>query len=177
MPVATEARSWENRRSAFRHDWLKNRYLNSLRALLSLLDESNPDCEWLLEIVEEDLPIWEKKKEEARWVIDAYEDEMSPRTLMDRPPLSNCSSESQKWLGALIHRLWRHRYDIPEDTKNAREALDQANDKYDQLVSQIDGTPNVNQLKVLRPQFEAFKEACVELDDTMSNFLNEVKTV
>jgi glycerol kinase len=69
MTTATEPHFWEARRSAFRHDWLKNTYLNRLDGFLSGLDAANPDLEWLLEFVEEDLPAWEERKEEARQVI------------------------------------------------------------------------------------------------------------
>jgi hypothetical protein len=171
----TEPRSWETRRSAFRHDWLKNTYLNRLDGFLSGLDAANPDLEWLLEFVEEDLPAWEERKGEARWVIDAYEDEMSPRTLFARPPLSRCAPEKKRWLGNLVHELWRSRYDTTETTEKARKALNDANRKYDQLADEIEGTPDAARLQALRPQFEAFKKACVALGDAMSNFLREVR--
>jgi hypothetical protein len=175
--AATEPRSWETRRSAFRHDWLKNTYLNRLDGFLSGLDAANPDLEWLLEFVEEDLPAWEKKRDEARWVIDAYEDEMSPRTLFGRPPLSRCDPETKRWLGNLIHQLWRSRYDTGDATETAREALDEVNNKYDRLDEQIEGTPDVERLKALRPAFEELRDACAKLGDTMSDFLREVKAV
>jgi hypothetical protein len=177
MPVATEPRSWENRRSALRHDWLKNTYLNRLDGFLSGLNAETPDREWLLEFIEEDLPAWEDKKDEARQVIDAYEEEMSPRTLLNRPPLSNCSSETQDWLGDLVHRLWRARYTPNDTTETARNALDDASKKYEQLDEQLDDAPSVAELKSLRPEFEAFRDACVNLGEAMSEFLNEVKVV
>lgn len=177
MPVNSEPRSWETRRSAFRHDWLKNTYLNRLDGFLSGLEAEPPDREWLLEFVEEDLPVWEEKKDEAREVINAYEDEMSPRTLFDRPPLSRCPPETQRWLGELADRLWRRRYATSEATADAREALDEVNQKYDDLVEQIEGTPDVARLKALRLEFEALKDACEDLGSAMSAFLNEVRSV
>jgi hypothetical protein len=173
--VATEPRSWETRRSEFRHDWLKNTYINRLDGFLSGLNAANPDLEWLLEFVEEDLPAWEEKKGEARWVIDNYEDEMSPRTLFGRPPLSRCAPETKRWLADLVHQLWRSRYDTTEATENARRALEDVNDTYDELDEQIEGTPDIAQLKTLRPAFEDLKEACEDLGNAMSNFLREVR--
>ena len=178
MPVTSiKSPSWETRRSEFRHDWLKNTYLNRLNGFLSGLDAANPDLEWLREFVEEDLPKWEEKKGEARWVIDAYENQMSPRTLFGRPPLSHCAPETKRWLGDLVHDLWRHRYDTAEATKDAHQKLNDADSKYEQLLNQIEGVPDVNQLKALRPQFKAFKEACVALNEAISNFTREVKAV
>ena len=177
MPITTDTRSWERRRSAFRHDWLKNTYLNRLDGFLAGLDAANPDLEWLLEFVEEDLSAWEERKDEAREVIGSYEDEMSPRTLFDRPPLSQSTPETQRWLGELAHRLWRRRYDIGDATEDARKALTEVNKKYECLVAQIEGTPDVAQLKALRSEFEDFRDACADLGKEMSDFLSEVKAV
>jgi len=177
MPVATEARFWETRRSAFRHDWLKNTYLNRLKGFLSGLTAENPDREWLLEFVKEDLPTWDEKKDEARWVIDTYEDEMSPRTLLDQPPLANCSSDTQDWLGRLVHRLWHERYDVGQTTEAAQEAFDKVDEKCGVLREQLEDASTVADLRALRPEFESFKDACVDLGEAMSEFLNEVKPV
>ena len=177
MPVATEPRSWETRRSTFRHDWLKNTYLNRLKGFLSGLTAENPDREWLFEFIEEDLSRWEEKKGEARHVIDTYEDEMSPRTLLNRPPLANCSSDTQEWLGLLVHRLWHERYDVGQTTEAAQEAFDKMDEKYGVLREQLENASTVADLRALRPEFESFKDACVDLGKAMSEFLNEVKPV
>jgi len=177
MPVVEKSRSWENRRSAFRHDWLKNTYLNRLDGFLSGLNTENPDREWLFEVIVEDLPEWKKKKGEARHVIDTYEDEMSPRTLLNRPPLANCSPDTQDWLGPLVHRLWYERYDVGQTTEAAQEAFDDVNEKYDVLREQLEDASTVSDLRALRSEFESFRDACEDLGEAMNDFLNEVKSV
>jgi hypothetical protein len=51
------------------------------------------------------------------------------------------------------------------------------NEKYEVLREQVDNTSTVSDLRVLRPEFESFRDACVDLGEAMSDFLNEVKPV
>src|SRR4051812_27557431 len=103
---------WQERRSEFNHDWLKNQFLNRLNAFLERLRSGNPDLEKLLRFVLEDLPEWKSHEPEARWLIESVVREMSPRLFFDQSPLVRCDVGTKGWLPEIVHEIWLSRYPI-----------------------------------------------------------------
>jgi len=170
--------SWQTRRSAFNHDWLKNKYLNRLTGFLERIKTPDPDIARLARFIEEDFPEWEVQRDEVLNLIASFEEEMSPRSLFEQEPLSRCDEDTKLWLGELVHALWMVRYPVKEWVSSARNATHMANSKYDHLAKEIKVQKESLQgnLKSLLTPFLEFKGACDKLGKAISSFPHEVLT-
>lgn len=121
---------WQTRRSQLNHDWLKNVYINSVKAFLLRLDQYPVNTARVEEFMKEDLPEWEQRQCEISKLVWDAEDAMSPRSLFKTYPLSVATDETKVWLPDLVHNLWLCRYPILQLINNARAALENANRKY-----------------------------------------------
>ena len=133
------ARKWQRRRSAFNHDWLKNRYLPNLRRWLRCLDGEieAPDFEARFE--SSVLPEWEAKRGAIEALLGACEDALSPRQAFAEPPLEQSNPELKTWLGDLLHALWIKRTELPSALEAARNAVALTDEAYAQIRSASDG--------------------------------------
>lgn len=170
MSFVTLNSPWQERRSAFNHDWLKNKYLNGLKALIERLQSSKPNRERLVEYLSVRLPAWETHRHEARWLIEAFEAEMSPLRLFEEPPLNRCDAETAAWLGPLVHGLWLARYPVKEQVQAVEEAFKAADNQYEELRQVLTRVEEMDteQLVSLLPQLQAFRDACTELTRSIS---------
>ncbi len=163
---------WQERRSEFNHDWLKNQFLNRLNAFLERLRSDNPDAEKLSRFVREHLPEWSAHESEARWLIDSVESELSPKRFFDQPPLNRCDSKTKEWLPTVVHELWLNRYPVHELREKAAGNLAQVNVQYAKLSSALKNSTSVRGggLVALEHEFSKLSRLCVELHDTFSAF-------
>lgn len=170
---------WQERRSEFNHDWLKNQFLNRLNAFLERLRGGNPDLEKLLRFVQEDLPEWKTHEPEARWLIESVESEMSPQRFFDHSPLLHCDSETRRWLPGVMHDIWLSRYPVRELQERASAVLAQVNRQYTHLCAHLEKTSseNARDLVALRQDFSELSRLCAELHDTFSVFDVKVRRI
>lgn len=163
---------WQERRSEFNHDWLKNQFLNRLNAFLERLRSGNSDSEKLSRFVREHLPEWNAHEPEARWLIDSLESELSPKRFFDQPPLNRCDAEAKDWLPTVVHELWLSRYPVHELREKAAGNLAQVNRQYAKLSSALkkSASASVGSLVALEHEFSKLSRLCVELHDTFSAF-------
>ena len=160
---------WEVRRSEFNHDWLKNRYLNSLNAFVKRLEASAVDSERIAEFVTQDLPQWDERRLHATDLVASFENEMSPRTLFHQPPLNQVDDNTKQWLGSLAHWLWLSRCDVRTSLERIRVATDRVDKLYQGLsngVVRYDVAPE--DLIERLTDFCKFRDALVQLAETIS---------
>ena len=170
---------WAKRQHDFNHSWL-DKYIIKIGFWVSLLDEKNEDAEMLDTFVVSIFPLLEEHIEEVESLIQEFELEMSPRTLFNSPPLSNCDSETVEWLGDLVHNLWLERYSVKDLINNATFQLETTVRSYNELklaLSLCSDTRCIECLKPYRQLFSDFLDACHSLSDAIAKFPSEVKTV
>lgn len=114
--------SWGMARSEFNHSWLKNRFIVALgRAhnVLTDLVEDDSIFDDLSEIFSE----WQERKVDAQQILEDYRAEASPRSHLNRFPLSNLDPELREWLGLLIELRWEQTEHSYIKLADARQAL------------------------------------------------------
>ena len=176
--IETTPSEWQTRRCKFNHDWLKNEFLNRFGGFIGRLQKRNPDDTDLVrmwEFLVEDFPAWKTHRQDAQWIVESFEDGMSPRRLLSCAPLSGCDVETREWLGHLVHRLWLSRYSIKEKAKESQKSLTSVNEMYDELHEKIaceleqSSTINLTQLIALQSQFCELRETYANFSKTLSN--------
>ena len=169
---------WQKRRGDFNHDWLKNTYIQSLRSWLNLLDDKIEDQRLEKSFVTETLPEWEAHLAEARSLSHDFIREMSPRILFNFKPLSNCDEETKSWLPDLVHQRWLVRWRVESLVAEAEQALETVQNTYEALRAKLKSIPCVTSVKLLlglKPEFQAFYEACDALGKAIEKFPSTVK--
>ena len=166
--------NWQLRRSDFNHQWLKNRFLSALDAADQVISGRIRSKEYLQELIDEDLPEWQERREDLNALLEDFENEMSPRQLFDIEPLSECEPFTKNVLAELMHELWLARYPIRHWLIRAKEAASEVNKYYELLrgISPIDTTGKV------RPEFasifENFRTACRALSRAIEKFPDRI---
>lgn len=171
---------WQKRRSAFNHDWLKNRYMPALAKYLNLLDSRLEDRVFERSFVSNILPEWQKHRDEALALARDFEFEISPQRLFEAPPLSNCDEATKEWMGNLVHSLWLRRYPVRQWVLDAVEAAGQAEAAYQTLLTCLESCADTRSAEMTKPysaQFAAFRTRCQELANAVSKFPSEVKVI
>ena len=176
--------SWQNRRSAFNHDWLKNKYLNRLDGFINRLEIPDSDLLRLQRFLNDDFSEWKKQQSEIESLLETFETEMSPKSLFKKEPLNHCDNETIIWLGQLIHALWLTRYPIKEWIYAAQNAFRNVNDQYNNIVKILkskkldcESEDYRTTLKPLIPHFLQFKKACEELSQAIGMFPHQILAV
>jgi hypothetical protein len=124
---------WQRRRSAFNHDWLKNKFMPALATCHNGL-KGHVEYEGLERtILEQVIPEWVAHRVEAISLLADFEREMSPKVLVDRPPLVTACPHVREWLGDLVHNLWLARYPIRDLRAAAGAAAAEADTLSDRL--------------------------------------------
>ena len=179
-PYPVEQLSEINRQRAYlNHDWLKNRYLNSLRAFVARL-QARADPKLLQLFLAEDLGTWETHREPLTKLIADLPAQMSPALLFRQSPLSRrCAL--RVWLEAALVDLWKCRRDIDALTEEMQTGYRQADRQYVQLTKRLAAkekeAETVHKLPAMRRQFESFLTTCNQLAETLSRFPREVHIV
>ena len=170
-------RTWQKRRSAFNHDWLKNSYIVALGSFLNLLDNKIEDADLEHSFIPSILPQWEFHRAEAFALPRDFERQMSPQNLFDRIPLSRCDENAKEWLGNLIHAVWLTRYPVRcwvADVTTCAEDVDIAYDNLREALKFCSDVESALILRRYRKQFVALRERCQKLAAAIENFPNEV---
>ena len=170
---------WQDRRSRFDHDWLKNRYLNRLEGFLALLDSNMATPDLVRDFVHQDLPAWERRSREARNLLAAFTTEMTPAVCFNQPPLCLLPEAGRDWLVPLVHRLWWERYPVADWIEQAGRSLDEADALCADLQEGvgIDPEPTLEQVAALRPGIAVFRDSCRGVAAAMRRFPDQVQVL
>ena len=172
--------AWQQRRSSFNHDWLKNQYIPALEKFLNLLDDLLVDAEFEKTFVTAILPIWEANRTEALQLPRDFEQHMSPQILLSHPPLSSLDDETRQWLGNALHNLWLARYPIQYWITNVIKCAEAAANSYEQICRALQDCPNPQSaasLVAFRALFHQFCHNCRVLARAIEMFPSEVRVV
>ena len=169
--IVTTPSEWQIRRNKFNHDWLKNKFLNSFNDFIEQLQKRNPDIVRMSEFLVEEFPAWKSQRQDAEWIVQSFEDGMSPRRLLSCAPLSGCDVETREWLGHLVHGLWLSRYPVKEKAKESQESLASVNELYEKIVCELEQSSPIKltQLIALHLQFCELRETYGNLSKSLSN--------
>jgi uncharacterized protein with PIN domain len=171
--------TWQQRRSAFNHDWLKNRFLPALAKWLNLLDDLIEDTTTEASFVASVLPQWEGHRDEALALARDFEVEMSPARLFDCIKWLRRRG-NEVWLRQLVHRLWLARYPVQDWVADASARAARADAAYERLqvgIRQCAEASSAAGLRHLRPQFVEFRDCCQSLAQAVGSFPSEVRVV
>lgn len=170
---------WQRRRAAYNHDWLKNQYMPALAKCLNLLDGRIEDPQFEQTFVQNVLPQWEARYQEATQLSQDFERDMSPRRIVEQMDVKSNGYDGM-WLADLMHDLWLARYPVREWVEQAKEQAQKANRAYHQLQKALTECDDVQSAKALRPfrdEFAAFRDECQKLAEAIEQFPSEIKVV
>jgi hypothetical protein len=169
--------NWQIAREHFNHDWLKNQYLPALESFRNILkgqvqrEHSDRDF-W-----EIDLPQWEEHRAEADNLIREFEECMSPRVLLDDPPLCGLDKENKEWVGDVVHALWSARLSLSDLKESTTYCLATADEAYIKLKADIDANldAGINNMQI--QLFDDFRNACHALARAFERFPSSIRIV
>ena len=113
--------NWPIERSQFAHDWLNNRYMISLLALISVVRGSVESSQ--LDAINKIISSWKDNAPTAKKLMDTYESEMSPRKLFGQSPLNNLAPDDREQLATIAHIVWLERYNIKTQISDIRKCM------------------------------------------------------
>ena len=180
MELVVMSDTWQERRAAFNHDWLKNEYLKAVDAFISRLGHHTPDTERIREFLAEDFPSWEYQRRRLQMILDTIENELSPRVLFSIPPLSRCSPETMEWLPNLTHELWLQRTSISKKVQDTEAAMNRSDSIFKTITGEVEKLfkkAGQTDLKNARLIFSEFSKSLRDLSDAISAFPHGIKVV
>jgi hypothetical protein len=155
---------------------LKNRFLDRLDTFIDDdLTETNPELPWLTVFIDDDLSRWTWHSSETQVLLNTYPELLTPRTLLEKPPLDAFNAKNKRWIGDIADALWRARHNVEQDLNDAQDALDEVNSIYHTLASDLEKIESVADLKRLRPTFQSLRGAGYDLVSALGNFCREVR--
>lgn len=174
--IVTEISDWDIRRKKFNHDWLHNQFLRRFNDFIDQLqksksEKSKPELVRVSAFLEKDFPAWKSQLQEAQWIVQSFEDCMSPQQLLSSSALNRCNDETREWLGHLLHGLWLSHYAVTEKSKESQKALIEVNKVYKILASELEKSVPIGLTKLisLLPEFCELKVKYDVLSKTLSN--------
>jgi hypothetical protein len=174
-----EVVKWELKRSQLNHDWMQNIYLNSLSAFVARLSKPSNDNTRVIRFVSTQFIEWSGKTEEFRSLVNSFEREMSPATLLDLKPLRNLPPQSREWMKEVVHLLWTSRYPVKTWINKATLALNEADLSYEEIRARLaPAKPSQPaSARELLPEFVRFVDAVTKVSRCISSFPNRVLVV
>jgi len=172
--------NWQQRRSTFNHDWLRNRFLTAVASFVNILDDLVEDPETEKRFVRDILPQWADRARESEELVADFNLEMSPRSLFRQPPLCRCEPATMRWLPDLVHLLWRRRVDVDRLCSDARESVARAKAAYGELCDGLSECADCSSTEALRPyrdQFAAFRSKCEDVSRAISRFPSRIQVI
>ena len=170
---------WQERRCKLNHDWLVNTFLNRLQAFLGRLRSSGSEPEDLRRFLVEDWGTWTPRRECAEALLDDFENEMSPRTLLDSTPLSRIPELTRTRLGEAVHELWFARTAARELVEVGRTRLAAAQLIFLEISDELGDLEktNLSTLPSHIDSFGRFLAACRDFSRALSVLPGEVRVV
>ena len=172
---------WQQRREELNHAWLTNQFLVShvRGSLLVNLTSHNPDHEVLKEFAELDWPTWAQRRDELATLLDSAEQSLSPRRLLDQPPLQNAPPKTKAWLSGAVHAMWLARTGFHGKLSAAKKALADVDRRYQQLDPLLHRPDEVDMGEVRQAldSFRGFEAAVLRLTECIHVFPQKVEVV
>ena len=168
---------WQRRRNQLNHNELNNMFIMALAGQVSFLAGGAEDLIKTRVFIDEQLPQWDSIRDRMKTLLQDFEEGMSPRQLLDRPPLDRCPSRTRAWLAPLVDALWRVRYPIEQWLSEAESKLEAADVVYVELSQKIkacNGKPCLRTFGMIGGDIERLAAACRTLSDAVHNFPHEV---
>jgi len=167
---------WQLRRSELNHQWLKNEFIRHLRAFIQRLSRPEPDERRLAEFVRADWPKLAERRDDLANLLATAEDALSPRQVLEEPPLSSCGPETRAWLSRLVHALWLQRTPIRRRVEEASAALGEVWECYvglDQVVERA----GPDELRSAAKLFSAFAAKVDRLSRCLTELPSRIEVV
>ncbi len=148
---------WLRQRANLNHRWLQNEYSTFLHRIAS--GEAVTE-EWAKRLEE-----WKEKRDELEAFVNETELALSPRQLLDVPPLLGLPEQHKEWLGPLTHEYYCFRTGI-------RNNMAQMKAK----ICEVDRILETFQIGVSQPDAgrEMF-QACFGLSEMISALPKEIQ--
>jgi hypothetical protein len=169
---------WQQRRSELNHSELSNQFIVALDGQVAFLAGKSVDPIKIRVFVKEQLPRWPILRLGFVALLNAFEDEMSPRTLFGHLPLSRSHPRTRDWLMPLVDRLWRVRCSTKELLRDARDKLAATDTVYDAIQRKIDApgeAQSFEKFKAFRPDIERLASACREVSAALHQFPHQIR--
>ena len=162
---------WQTQRNKLNHDWWKNEFFNSFDDFIVELKKTKPAATCVSDFLAKDFPAWKTRRQDAQWIVESFEDSMTPRRLLESSPLNRCDDETHAWLGNLVHGLWLTRYPVKRKVQESRDALAAVNRMYEKITRELEQARPIELTKLiaLRPQFCRLIETYRSFSQTLSN--------
>jgi len=170
--IALPHSSWQQRRSEFNHQWLKNRLLSALDSAANFLDGRLEGEAFIENVVVPEVEAWPGRMVELMSLLDSFDIEMSPRVLFEEPPLGDWEADLKAVMSDLVGHEWRRRYPVSEWMGDARSAGGWVNNQYIRLAALIASG------RYQDPEFAAclndFRTACRSLARSLERFPDRI---
>lgn len=149
----------------------------ALAKCLNLLDGQIEDTQFELAFVPNVLPEWEAQYREVRQLLQSFEQDMSPRTLVYQMGFRE-DGQNEYWLASVMHQLWLARYPVRQWIEHGTVRARAADAAYLVLRKSLHGChdlrlPESNH--ALRDTLATFRERCQELAQAIEQFPSEIK--
>ncbi len=172
-------RNWQNQRVNFNHDWFVNKYLNGLDGFLTRLNQISTDSKIngrLIGFLDEQFHEWEGNRSKAKWIIDNFETEMSPKVLMESYPLIHWDKQNRELMGDLVHVLWKGRNPITKWIKDCEESYDKVEHIYNKINNQLTMTTPIKttELISMKQLFREYRDTCELFSCKLSQLPGEI---
>lgn len=171
--------TWQQRRSNFNHNWLKNKFIVKLQAGINLIEGCIEDPAFEQVFVADLFLLWQSNKGKIIDIINSFETEMSPNCYFENSPINKLDNKSKQWLALIVHQMWYTREDISTLTNSTLTAFKQADMEYKYLKNQLENhqvdCTLVAQLNPYCLLFKQWRDACQELSWEISQFPRTVK--
>ncbi|MEW8051849.1 MAG: hypothetical protein AB2809_15895 [Candidatus Thiodiazotropha sp.] len=172
---------WQQQREKLNHAWLTNEFLVShvRGSLLANLTSHNPDQERLKEFAELDWPTWTQRRDELATLLNSAEESLSPRRLLDQPPLQDEAPKTKAWLSGVVHAMWLARTGFHGKLSDAKKALADVDCCYQQLDPLLHCPDEVDmgEVQLALDSFREFEAAVLRLTECIHVFPQKVEVV
>lgn len=166
---------WQLNLSRFRHDWLKNKFIQRVGALTNAANGSvlidNFEIS-LRSLINE----WENNSNDIIYLIKTYSEKMSPKVLFLKEPLLKMKKEDKKILVQIIHERWISKYNINGVIESAMTLMEMINNSISCLNSVIsDNSQKKIDMAALGKQLFTIHCACLELSSIMDQLPKQIR--
>jgi hypothetical protein len=175
--MTKKALELQERRSELVHDNLKNTLIQLLRAMESELMSVEPSRAYLLDRLASVPELWRLCYEQSAYFVNAYEDLMSPRILLEDKPFAKQQQKPSVWLEDVVHLSWLNRYDIRAKIDGIREMLQTAHSAYASMFEVLPDKPTLQDVLEIREQVVEFADSCERLRKQLRTLPNEIRVV
>lgn len=167
---------WNKLREKLNHDWLPKKYINFLNAWAENIDEILIAKEAVPDDVVSQFKAWQEKQKDFDVLINAAEEALSPRQLVDEYPLSKMREDSKAWLKEVIHILYCERTKIKDKVKDLQKQYQRICERHLVLMGILNGDRNLT-MQANDRLFTEFRVMVVAFSNTISSLPTEIQVL